>query len=109
MIRITMAVVAVIALIAFSVQFRTWHHRNLVQPATDLQAWNWMQLPPASGGVSIDGDAMKIDLLKLAPEAWKLQLFQRTVVLQEGHTYSVAFRAKASKQRTIIVGDGHPV
>jgi hypothetical protein len=108
MIRIIMAVVAVIALVTFSVEFHNWHRRNLVRPVTDLQAWTWAQMPGASGGVSIDGDAMKFDLLKITPEIWRLQVFQRTVVLKEGQAYRVSFQAKASKQRTIVVGDGHP-
>src|SRR5262249_51384417 len=73
------------------------------------QSWNWVQLPGSSGGVSIDGEALKFDLRQIGPDAYDLQMFQRSIVLQDGHTYRVAFKAKASKQRSIIVGDGHPV
>jgi hypothetical protein len=109
MIRIVMAVLAVIAVAAISFQVHNAHRRNLIAPIGDMKQWTWFQQPGASGGVSIDDGALKFDLLVPGPTPAHLQMFTRQIQLQEGQKYRVAFDGKASKERSIIVCDGHPV
>jgi hypothetical protein len=109
MIRIIMAVVAVIALISFAVGFHNSHRRNLLKPTTDLESWTWWQQLAASGGVSVDDGALKFTITNCGPEPVSLQMYQRQFQLSEGKKYRIAFQAKASKERSIVVADGYAI
>ncbi|HWO10588.1 MAG TPA: carbohydrate binding domain-containing protein, partial [Polyangiaceae bacterium] len=51
---------------------------------------------PATGSTDVKGEALCLTLDDKGKNAWDAQLVQRPLVIQQGHTYAVDFRAWAT-------------
>jgi hypothetical protein len=105
-----MITAAVIVVVLAILLYRPRQEGNLVGPAAELASWHWEQQGKASGGVTIDGDAVKVQVLAVDGVSYHLQLFQQKAVLYNGRTYRVRFKAKADRPYTLKVAAGinHP-
>ena len=56
---------------------------------------------PAKGSTDVQGGALCLTLDDKGKNAWDAQLVQRPLVIQQGHTYTLDFRAWASAPTTI--------
>lgn len=57
------------------------------------------RVPIDAGDAGPEGDAIKIDVEKIADENWKVQLHQTGLDLQNGVSYTVSFWAKSDEPR----------
>jgi hypothetical protein len=79
---------------------------GIAHPATDLQSWHWQQHNGASAGLSVDGDALKANIVNATGDDYDLELFQGVVSLKQGHKYRLTFSAKSSNERSIVISCG---
>ena len=101
MIRIVIAAFILIFAIGIFSYSRMRSYTNLLRPTGDIKAWHWDQGGGASGGISVEQDALKAEILKTDGEAGNLSLYQETAVLKEGHKYRFTFTGKSTVTRTI--------
>jgi endoglucanase len=95
---------------------RTAHSANLLTNSTfeNGQAAPWEsyfdQAGGASGQMSVRNGELCVDVTNVGTQQWNVQVRYRSepaLALQEGHTYSISFKAYASKPTTIYAKIGN--
>ena len=75
---------------------------NLLKASTfeDGKSLPWMSVfsSPAQGNSEVKDGALCIDIEDVGTNRWDVQVRHREMVIQSGHTYTIQFRAWASKQ-----------
>ena len=74
---------------------------NLLPPLTSA-AWMLSQVGEASGGMSVEGDALKITVDVADGTDWHLQLHHDTRNIVNEQLYRLSFEAKAGRPRSIV-------
>lgn len=78
---------------------------GLLRPLTEISAWRWNLVEPAEGRASLerdaDGDFLRAETIRTSDKVWHVQFGAFGVSLQNGVTYVLTFRAKASAARTV--------
>jgi len=111
----------------FSRQWNTWLKQKYADDAALRRAWNikeeplgaemltgkWKleqhqgakaKLSPAAGGQAPTGDTIRLDVTETSIQSWHVQFMQSGLSVKQGHTYTISFRAKADKPRSLSVG-----
>ncbi len=74
---------------------------NLLKPTNKTESWRLEQHDEAKAAMSVDGEALVIDVTNVTSESWHVQLFQTGLALKNGVEYVFTFKAKASESRSI--------
>ncbi len=88
---------------------------DLLKPTTAPGAWDFGQYDGGKGEMSVDGDAVRIAVTKVTGTNWHVQLYQSLPMLANGKTYTLTFRARADRLRSVPVyaqvgaGDHHGI
>lgn len=99
----------IVALMTLTVGALAWPagaDDNLLKPTNKTENWRLEQHEEAKATLSVDGDAIVVEVTNADYEAWHIQLFQTGLDLKNGKEYVVTYKAKAGESREIHVVAG---
>jgi hypothetical protein len=79
---------------------------NLLKPTNKAESWRLEQHEQGKAAMSVDGEALVIDVTNVDGEAWHVQIFQTGLALKNGTEYVFTFKAKAAADREIQANAG---
>jgi len=88
---------------------------ELLLPTNDLKSWNFAPAFPDQFKSTVDGNAIRLDVGKVEGDAWRTNFSQSSLLVEEGKSYVLSFKAKADKARIVTAilqnfgGDWHSV
>lgn len=98
--------VALTTLVAAALTWPVLANDNLLKPTNKTENWRLEQHEEAKATLSVDGDAVLVDVTNVDYEAWHIQLFQTGLDLKNGKEYVVTYKAKVSESCEIHIVAG---
>lgn len=74
---------------------------DLLKPTNKAESWRLEQHEQGKATLSVDGDAIVVDVTDVDGTAWHVQIFQTKLDLKNGKEYVLTFKAKAADNREI--------
>lgn len=102
---VAMLCIALLASMLFTLPASTAHGANLLTNSTfddgQIVPWTVLFLEPAAGSAAVVNGELCLEITSPGSNNWEVQLRQREMVIRQGHSYTVSFKARASQPTTI--------